>query len=233
MQQRVSKRDYQDAVFIREFLVGRRGAEEKLYRVYEKTIRGFLRTKCDDEALISEVTHEAIAATLLKIRRNGMEYGHFRVMIYTKANFLFLQKISRNAKKGVYRNQIALDEVYKDIEIRYCRYIPTPEEILIGKEAAEQIESAFNALPNPYRIPAIEFYLNFRTGNEIATKLGISLSLVHSRLEKARLILRNIFQGNYNQCPECGTSFPPIKPDQKYCCRVCITRSVNRKKLNH
>lgn len=228
MQQRVSKRDYQDAVFVREFLAGRKGAEEKLYRVYEKTIRGFLRTKCDDEALISEVTHEAIAATLLKIRRHGIEYGCFRRMIYTKANFLFLQKISRNAKKGVYRNQIALDEIYRDLEVQYCRYVPTPEEILIKKEDAEQIESAFNALPNPYRIPAVEFYLRFKSGNEIADELGLSLRLIHSRIEKARILLRQILTEDHRTCPVCKSKFVSIS-DSKYCSIGCSAQSQAKK----
>ena len=222
--QRISKRDYQDAVFVREFLAGRRGAEEKLYRVYEKTIRGFLRTKCDDETLISEVAHEAISATLLKIRRKGMEYGHFRVMVYAKANFLFLQKISRNSKKGVYRNQIALVEVYKDLEIRYCRYIPTPEEILIGKEEAEHIESSFNALPNPYRIPAVEFYLNFNSGNELANDLGLSLRLIHSRLENARILLRQILAEDYRVCYLCRSKFVSLS-DGKYCSLGCSAQA--------
>ncbi|MCX7767064.1 MAG: RNA polymerase sigma factor, partial [Candidatus Sumerlaeia bacterium] len=62
-------------------------------------------------------------------------------------------------------------------------------EVLVKEEELKQLESALNALPEPFRVIIALKYMNQYSCAEIANILGISIAAVKSRLFEARKLL--------------------------------------------
>lgn len=64
------------------------------------------------------------------------------------------------------------------------------EKLLLKKELREKIDKAIDKLPDEYRIVFIMKDIEDMSNEEIASRLGLSIPAVKSRLHRARLFLR-------------------------------------------
>lgn len=71
---------------------------------------------------------------------------------------------------------------------------PGPEQIYLQREAERELASALQALPPIYREVLILKHVNELSYTEIATVLGLNLSLVKNRLYRGRIMLREALQ---------------------------------------
>lgn len=71
---------------------------------------------------------------------------------------------------------------------------PTPDEDLERKERAEIIQSALNKLPEYQRVMMVMFHTEMLSYEEIADALNTPIGTVKSRLNRARMQLRDLLK---------------------------------------
>ncbi len=182
----------------------------------EELVRLFLETK--DEAAFNEIVNrygDKIYRLALRITGNhsdaddvlqevflAMEKLHtfreeskFSTWLYrvaANASFMHLR-----AKRKIYENEVSLEDYtlyseYGALEgVQIKEWSDRPDELLLGREGMEMIESAVNQLPVSYRVVFHLRDVEGLTNPEVATALGLSLTTVKSRLHRARLFLRD------------------------------------------
>ncbi len=100
-------------------------------------------------------------------------------------------------KRKQNRPMISLEEtVSRGGEDAYERQIedpnPGPDELLVQKAESEILQRAIDRLPEDRRILVVLYHFGEQGYEEIASILGIPIGTVKSRLNRARLALRDI-----------------------------------------
>ena len=75
---------------------------------------------------------------------------------------------------------------------------PSPEEALLKAREAEKVREAVLALPEKYRYPVELYYSADASLQEIAEVLKIPLSTVKTRLRRAKLLLKDALEGEFD-----------------------------------
>jgi RNA polymerase sigma-70 factor, ECF subfamily len=113
-----------------------------------------------------------------------------------EAKFLtWIYQIVANVCKDHLRKQqkektISLEEVRGNKKHITSSSVKGPEEKYLQKERQESLQEIINSLPHDFRLVLIMRELQSLTYEEIALQLDLSLGTVKSRLNRARLILR-------------------------------------------
>jgi RNA polymerase sigma factor (sigma-70 family) len=139
---------------------------------------GFIR----DEELAGELAQEAMLQAYLSL-------DHLR----DDARFAsWLYGIVLNVCRTHVRNQKAtylwLDAVFDSLP--FSGMLPTPQEVAEERELHTMVQRAINALSPQNRAATLLFYYDELSLQEIAARLGISISAVKGRLHKSRKQLR-------------------------------------------
>lgn len=148
---------------------------EKYYALIFKYILFKLKNRCDAEDLTQE--------TFIKFFGNIDRYNE-----YGKAkNYLYV--IAGNLCKNYWKKRGYLKEKEEALK-NEKRYI----EALENFEIKADVERAFEKLPLEIREVAILFFIQELKQKEIATILGIKLSLVKYRVSRAKVLLKKYLE---------------------------------------
>lgn len=71
------------------------------------------------------------------------------------------------------------------------RVSPPPEELVVSQGGANAIADRIYRLKEPYHAVCVLYFLQERTAEEIAMKLGRPVKTVHTQIDRARKMLRS------------------------------------------
>lgn len=94
--------------------------------------------------------------------------------------------------KSAYHNRVSLTENDAEFDLGPPGSPAGPEAALLEKEGATTVRSAIEALKEPYRTPAILYFLEDRSVEEIASRLDRPPKTVQTQLYRAKTQLKEI-----------------------------------------
>lgn len=97
------------------------------------------------------------------------------------------------------RQHLSLDDVVELEESSVARQIedpaPKPEEVVIGHERASMIGEAIQSLPDFQRTMIVLYHVEHKAYDEIAVIMDLPIGTVKSRLNRARVALKDKLSG--------------------------------------
>jgi RNA polymerase sigma-70 factor (ECF subfamily) len=168
---------------------GERGAFDDLMRRYEKKVYNFAFRLCGNYDEANDVASETFVRVF-----NAL--GNFR----GDSSFItWLFRITTNVyldekKRQRARPHQSLEEIIELEETTVRRQIedpsPTPSEQVEHHERVGMLQNAINSLPDYQRMMIVMYHTENRSYEEIADILDLPIGTVKSRLNRARLSLR-------------------------------------------
>jgi RNA polymerase sigma-70 factor (ECF subfamily) len=168
---------------------GERGAFDDLMRRYEKKVYNFAFRLCGNYDEANDVASETFVRVF-----NAL--GNFR----GDSSFItWLFRITTNVyldekKRQRARPAQSLEEIIELEETTVRRQIedpsPTPSEQVEHHERVDMLQNAINSLPDYQRMMIVMYHTENRSYEEIAEMLDLPIGTVKSRLNRARLSLR-------------------------------------------
>ena len=113
--------------------------------------------------------------------------------LYRLASNACIDLLRRN-KRTV--DGISLDD--EDVHLEVCDRAPTPEEHVEGRETQRLVREGLAALPEDYRRVLVLRELHQLSYAEICEVTELELGTVKSRINRARLLLRNYLAADGN-----------------------------------
>ncbi|MBL8897644.1 MAG: sigma-70 family RNA polymerase sigma factor [Planctomycetes bacterium] len=165
---------------------------ETLLVDYLPRLRAYLRLRRDPLLAAQESTMDLVQSVCREIleRRDRFEYrseAEFRSWLFRAALMKLAdrRKFHQREKRDA-RRMRRLEELRDEQELRRCySTITSPSEVLLGREAAERLERAFEELPEHYRdVITMSRLLGLGT-SAIAEELGKSEAAVRQMLGRA------------------------------------------------
>ena len=168
-------------------------AFDKLVRHYEKPVfsTAYRLSGSHDDA--SDIAQEAFvrAWNNLKSFRGDAQFSTWLYRIVTNV-FLDDRKKKRARPHRSLDDEIALDE--SSVERQYADSAPGPAEIAEGDERKQLLNRAIGSLPEAQRAMVVLYHSQGLSYEEIAEITGQPMGTVKSRLNRARLALRDRLQ---------------------------------------
>lgn len=168
---------------------GDKDAFDTLFRLYEKRVYNLayrLSTNYDEA---NDITIDAFVRVFqaIKLFRGASNFSTWLFRIVTNV-YLDRRKRSKNKQHLSLQEYIELDEnsVARQIEDPG----PTPDLVIEGIERSELLQKAINELPDYQRTMVILYHTEGLAYDEIAEVLSLPIGTVKSRLNRARLTLR-------------------------------------------
>src|SRR5205085_5482329 len=182
-----------DAERIRRAKAGDRLAIEELVQAHFRAAYNFaykLSGNPDDASDIVQETFLRVYHALPSFRSDA----NFTTWLYRIVTNVFLDE----RKKQQVRQHSSLEEFYELEDSAVSRQIqdpaPGPEALIVRGELAERVRQAVLALPPNPRIMIILYHFEGRSYEEIAAIMDLPIGTVKSRLNRARLALKNKLQ---------------------------------------
>jgi RNA polymerase sigma-70 factor (ECF subfamily) len=168
---------------------GERGAFDDLIRRYEKKVYNFAFRLCGNYDEANDVASE----TFYRVY-NGLQNfrgdSSFITWLFRITTNVYLD--DRKRKRA--RPHESLEEMIELEETTVVRQVedpgPTPAERLEKQESIDLLQSAINSLPDYQRMMIVMYHTENRSYEEIAETLDLPIGTVKSRLNRARLSLR-------------------------------------------
>ena len=171
---------------------GDEAAFEQLVRLHEKKIYNLCLRMCSS----SEDAAEAAQDTFLALWRGlegFREDAALSTWLYRLASNACIDLLRRN-KRTV--DGISLDD--EDVHLEVCDRAPTPEEHVEGRETQRLVREGLAALPEDYRRVLVLRELHQLSYAEICEVTELEFGTVKSRINRARLLLRNYLAADGN-----------------------------------
>lgn len=150
---------------------------DKVYREFDNNLRRFIQSRVDDRDNAEDILQEVY----LKIHNNIYSVRDGDRLIS------WIYQIARNAIIDQYRRSHPESELKEDLIAHQ------PGEMDVYTELASSLQGMLNCLPDSYR-EALELAdLQGMKQKEVAKRLGLSLSGVKSRVQRARQKLKQAF----------------------------------------
>ena len=162
---------------------------EILVKEHEPMLYAYVLALVRDHARAEEVMQEAFVQAYVKLsslRNKGAFPGWLRAI----ARNIALTELQKNRKEVTFDPQV-LDGI-EDVFVRFDR----PERGDTWQERVSVVERCFKALPETLRGVCRLHYLEEHLAKDIARMLGITLSAVLKRLERARQAIRRCVEKN-------------------------------------
>nr|CAA9280975.1 RNA polymerase sigma factor RpoE [uncultured Armatimonadetes bacterium] len=169
---------------------GDTAAFDLLVRRYEKQIYNTAYRLCNSYDDAADIAQEAFvrAFSNLKSFRGDAAFSTWLHRIVTN---VFLDE----RKKQRARPHRSLEEVLALEESTVTRQFedpgPGPQDRVEGRERRELLEQAIAVLPEAQRVMVVLYHTQSRSYEEIAQIMGLPMGTVKSRLNRARLALRD------------------------------------------
>lgn len=181
----MSDPDPQEWILITRSQKGDREAMDKLVRKYEKYIYQFAVHLSGDPTFAEDLTSETFIRAFTNIhtfrRQSRFKTWLTRILING-----FYDHYKQTKRHSV--------ELLSDVPIETPSSHPTPDVLLDQRQRSLLLQKAILELPHDQRIIIVLYHVQNLTYEEIANVLGIPLGTVKSRLNRARLNLREILE---------------------------------------
>ena len=177
----------------RELIERSRGGDvsafDLLVRRYEKQVYNTAYRLAGSYDGASDIAQEAFvrAGSNLKSFRGDASFTTWLYRIVTNV-FLDERKRQRSRPHHSLEDVLALDENLVTRQFEDAG--PSPQEIAEGRERRDVLERAILTLPPPQRVMVVLYHTQGRSYEEIAEIMNLPMGTVKSRLNRARLALR-------------------------------------------
>ena len=186
----MAERDQEDGILVARAQRGDHAAFNVLVRKYEARAfqYAFRLTRNNDEA--ADVVSDAFVR-IYNALGNFKSQSAFSTWIYRIVTNCYL-----DAKRKDKGRTTSLDATVHTEEGEVERQIedpgPTPQQALEGHERAEMVQEAIGLLSDYQRAMIVMYHAEGMSYEEIAEALDLPLGTVKSRLNRARVLLRDI-----------------------------------------
>ena len=177
---------------IRACRAGDETAFEALIRMHESKVYSLCRRMCRDEDNALEAAQDTFLAVWRGIG-SFREDAAFSTWLYRLATNACLDLLRREKKHG---GGVSLDD--EEVHLDLPDSAPQPEEALERAETQRMVREALHALPDGYREVLLLRETEQLSYQEIAEATGLELGTVKSRINRARLALRNYLAASGN-----------------------------------
>ena len=160
-------------------------AFEELIRMHEKNVYNIALKILGNEHDASDAAQEAFIKMFKNIRKFRGD-SKFSTWVYRIAHNVSLDILRKNSKKTV-----SIDDEDNQIT-NFADSSPSPEQIVIENEKSQMLKNAINSLPPVSRTAIMLRDINGFSYEEIAKIQNCSLGTVKSRINRARIQLREI-----------------------------------------
>lgn len=185
---------YDDRLLIERSKKGDLTAFDELIKRYEKQVYGFAYRMTQNYDDANDVASEAFIKAFQAIGKFRGD-SNFTTWMFRIVTNTYLDK--RKRLKG--HMDVPIDEYIELEESSVARQIqdpsPGPSDLIESTERDEIVQRAINELPEYQRIMIILYHMEERSYEEIAEILDMPIGTVKSRLNRARLALREKLYG--------------------------------------
>jgi len=146
---------------------------------FSKQLKNFINKRVSSEQDAEDLLHEVF----IKIHNN------IHTVLDDNKIYAWIYRIARNSITDYYRrnrNTYAITELTEDIEST------TDEDLSANTEIALYLKDLVNHLPEIYRQAILSTEFQNMTQKELSEKLGLSISTVKSRVQRARKMLKDM-----------------------------------------
>ena len=185
--------DIEEKLIIDRCKRGEQAAFDILIRAYEKRVYNLayrLSGSYDDANDISVDAFIRIYQAI-KLFRGEANFSTWLFRIVTNI-YLDRRKRSRN------KQHLSLEEYIELEENSVSRQIespdPTPDRVAESRERSDTLQTVINSLPDYQRAMIVLYHTEGKSYEEIAAIMALPLGTVKSRLNRARLVLREKLQ---------------------------------------
>ena len=169
---------------------GERGAFDDLIRRYEKKVYNFAYRLSGNYDEANDVASETFVRVFNALH-NFRGDSSFITWLFRIVTNVYLDEKKRQRN----RPHQSLEEIIELEEASVQRQIedpgPTPEVQVQRLESTELLQNAINSLPEYQRMMIVMYHTENRSYDEIAAILDLPIGTVKSRLNRARLSLRD------------------------------------------
>jgi RNA polymerase sigma-70 factor (ECF subfamily) len=179
----------EDMRLIDQCKTGHKVAFDKLMRAYETRVFNFahrLTGNRDDANDITSTTFLRLYKSIRLFRGDSK----FITWLFRVVTNIYLDTRCRKATKLCQSLNEMMERDENSITSRMEDTAPLPSEVAEMNEREALIEDAIGALPEYQRKMVVMFHVNFQSYDEIAAILHVPLGTVKSRLNRARMTLR-------------------------------------------
>ena len=185
--------DIEEKLIIERCKRGEQAAFDVLIRAYEKRVYNLayrLSGSYDDANDISVDAFIRIYQAI-KLFRGEANFSTWLFRIVTNI-YLDRRKRARNKQHLSLEEYIELEEnsVARQIESP----LPTPDRVAEARERTDTLQAIINTLPDYQRAMIVLYHTEGKSYEEIAAIMALPLGTVKSRLNRARLVLREKLQ---------------------------------------
>ncbi|MBI4516031.1 MAG: sigma-70 family RNA polymerase sigma factor [Deltaproteobacteria bacterium] len=166
-----------------------RSAFEMLFRKYARPLVGFARQFVGSQARAEELVQD-VFLQVYRTRRQYAPRARFSTWLYRIATNMCLSEVRRGEYHGrVQSYDAALDDSERPMQWADPE-AHSSEEVLLSREAAENILAVLGALPPQQRAALLLARAEGMSYEDVAESLGCSLSAVKSLIHRATVTLR-------------------------------------------
>ncbi len=184
-----------DAVLIRQCQRGDRTAFDSLVRQYEQKAYqyAFRLTRDPDEA--ADIVSEAFVRVFNAIG-NFRSQSAFATWLYRILTNCYLDRKKKDRSKlhTSLESSVQLDT--GEVERQVQDFSPGPAEEAERSARETAVQSALSQMPDYQKAMLVMYHVENLTYEEIAERLDLPLGTVKSRLNRARLALRDLLAGS-------------------------------------
>jgi RNA polymerase sigma-70 factor, ECF subfamily len=188
MQDRVV--DHEEVRLIQRARGGDMEAMGHLINRYQKHVYNLAYRLCGHYDDANDISQEAFLRVFHSLNHFRGE-ANFSTWLYRIVTNVFLDE----RKKQRVRSHNSLEEYMELEDSTVARQIedpsPGPEEAITARERSDVIGSAVLSLPETQRVMIVLYHFQERSYEEIAEIMNMPIGTVKSRLNRARLALRN------------------------------------------
>jgi RNA polymerase sigma-70 factor (ECF subfamily) len=182
--------DTEEARLIQRARGGDLEAMSLLIDRYQKHVYNLAYRLCGNYDDANDIAQEAFLRVFHSLG-NFRGESNFSTWLYRIVTNVFLDE----RKKQRVRSHNSLEEYMELEDSTVARQIedpsPGPEEAITAKERSDVIGSAVLSLPETQRVMIVLYHFQERSYEEIAEIMNMPIGTVKSRLNRARLALRN------------------------------------------
>ena len=190
--------DTRELELIAEVQRGRTDLFYELVRPYERRVFAAALAILRNDSDAEDVVQEAMLKALANIRQFRAEARFSTWLIQITVNEALMRR--RKERRGVVESiDERRDEDSEYAPRDFADWREIPSETLERKEVRQKLTEALAALDRKYREVFVLRDVEHLNIQETAEALGISVASVKTRLLRARLMLRDLLAGGWNQ----------------------------------
>jgi RNA polymerase sigma-70 factor (ECF subfamily) len=184
-----------DRALIRRAQSGDTGAFNELIKLYERAVYNFALRLTSDSDDASDIAQDAFIRAFNAINSFRGD-ASFTTWLFRITTNVFLDE---RKKRRAHPTQ-SLDEIITLSESALTRQVedhaPGPEAIATDKERTATLNRAIQKLPEYQRAMVVMYHLEQKAYEEIAEILEVPIGTVKSRLNRARLALKDLLSAD-------------------------------------